>query len=340
MAPVLPSDVTRQLPPPPPPGTSQHAPSQHVSAATAPAPHVTWHLPPPPPPLPPRVPPHATRQCTYRSQNLRTRYGARWAVVTGGTSGIGKSLVTALARQGLNVVVLGLETRPGELDGLRAELTAAHPGVQFRVASVDFSAASPDAYLAATRQATDDIDVQVVFLNAGYMVTGLFDTVPLPKWLANVHCNATSAIALAHHFIGRLRAAHLRGCVVFTSSPANIIPSPFSVTYGATKSFVTHLATSLACEAGPEGIDVSVLHPSPTATRFYDGAHAMPTLKMFQSTAIGPDAVADVAIRGVGRSVIIDQGEAASPGGKESGCRASTLPPFPPPHSVQATTRW
>jgi len=228
--------------------------------------------------------------------------------VTGGTSGIGKSLVQALARQGLNVVVLGLEMRDGELDGLHAELTAAHPGVEFRVKSVDFSAAAPDAYLAATRAVTDDIDVQVVFLNAGYMVTGLFDSVPLPRWLANVHCNATSAIAMAHHFIGRLRASRLRGCVVFTSSPANIIPSPFSVTYGATKSFITHLATSLACEAGPEGIDVSVVHPSPTATRFYDGAHAMPTLKMFQATAIGPDAVADVAIRGVGRSVIIDQG--------------------------------
>lgn len=37
-------------------------------------------------------------------------------------------------------------------------------------------------------------------------------------------------------------------------------------------------------------------------------AHAMPTLMLFKSTAGGPDHVADVLLRGIGRSVIIDQG--------------------------------
>ena len=134
---------------------------------------------------------------------------------------------------------------------------------------------------------------------------------------------------------------------------------------------VTHFASSLACELGPEGIDVCVIHPSPVATRFYTGTHALPTLKMFQvrgwqggeeggsgrvssmrvvgvsarqhtrlsrpfcivrlchsgsitiapppptphpplfppqSTATGPDHVADVLLRAIGRNVIVDQG--------------------------------
>jgi hypothetical protein len=103
-------------------------------------------------------------------------------------------------------------------------------------------------------------------------------------------------------------SAGQRGCIVFTSSPANIIPSPFSTLYGATKSAVTHFAASLACELGPQGIDVAAVHPSPVATRFYDGAHALPTLLAFKATAGGADGVAAAMLAGVGRSVVIDQG--------------------------------
>ena len=37
--------------------------------------------------------------------DLKKKYGATWALVTGSSSGIGKSLARRLAQQGLNVVV-------------------------------------------------------------------------------------------------------------------------------------------------------------------------------------------------------------------------------------------
>jgi hypothetical protein len=61
-------------------------------------------------------------------------------------------------------------------------------------------------------------------------------------------------------------------------------------------------------QLAPDGIDVSVIHPSPVSTRFYDLAHALPTMKLFQSTGTTADVVADVLLRGIGRSVTIDQG--------------------------------
>src|SRR6185437_4446782 len=121
-------------------------------------------------------------------------------------------------------------------------------------------------------------------------------------------CNATSALVITHHFLARMRAAGLKGAITFTSSPANIIPSPFSTLYGATKSLMTHFACSLACEVTPDGIDVAVIHPSPTQSRFYQGTHALPTLKLFQSTAAGPDGVAACLLRSIGRVVVVDQG--------------------------------
>lgn len=62
-------------------------------------------------------------------------------------------------------------------------------------------------------------------------------------------------------------AAGLRGCVVFTSSAAAAIPSPFSVLYAATKSLLSVFGASLAPELRPHGIDVLVVHPSPVASR-------------------------------------------------------------------------
>ena len=242
----------------------------------------------------------------YRHQNLKYKYLAKWALVTGGSSGIGKSLCHRLAQQGLNVVVVAVPDKT--LDAAVAELRSTYKNVEFRQCGVNLSASDSDEYISVIAKATEDIDVQVVFNNAGYMVTGFFEQWPASKWLANVHCNATAAVAITHLFLKRIQAKRLRGCFVFTSSPANIIPSPFSTMYGATKAFVTHFATSLACEVAPEGIDVSVVHPSPVATAFYTGAHALPTLQLFKGTATGPDRVADVMIRGVGRSVIIDQG--------------------------------
>jgi hypothetical protein len=49
-------------------------------------------------------------------------------------------------------------------------------------------------------------------------------------------------------------------------------------------------------------------HPSPTATNFYEGTDSIDALLFFKSTATGPDCIADAALAGVGRRVVIDQG--------------------------------
>jgi len=239
----------------------------------------------------------------YAITPYRRGPGASYALVTGGSSGIGLAICRKLAKQGINVIVAAIPD--AVLENAVATLQSEFPSVD--ILSIGVRLGDAD-YLELLAKKTEELEVRLVFCNAGYMVTGFFDDADWSRHEANIACNSTAAIAIAHLFVRRLRAKGLKGAIAFTSSPASCMPSPFSCLYGATKAMVTHFATSLAGEVRTDGIEVSVLHPSPVATSFYQGAHAMPTLKFFESTATGPDDVAEVLMRGLGRSVVIDHG--------------------------------
>lgn len=126
--------------------------------------------------------------------------------------------------------------------------------------------------------------------------------------MANYECNATAAIQLTHHFSNRMINEKLPGLIAFTSSPAGRIPNPSSSLYGATKALITEFASSIAPELHADGIDVLVVHPSPTNSNFYAGAHDMGAIRMFRATATTPDVIAQAFFTAAGRVVIRDQG--------------------------------
>lgn len=190
-------------------------------------------------------------------QSLRAKYGAEWAVVTGGSSGIGLALVKRLAADGVNCVVVAFKDKA--YDECTESLPKEFPGRQFRFVAANLAEKDESRYLEPIVAATRDIPVQILFANAGYIKTGLFDLSPLQAQLSNLHCNVTHAVVLTHHFLTRMRNEKLRGCVCFTSSPAYLTPCPLSAMYGATKAFLTEFAVSIAPEVVEFGIDVAVV---------------------------------------------------------------------------------
>lgn len=104
------------------------------------------------------------------TQNLKKKYGAEWAVVTGSSSGIGKSLAIKLAQQGINVVLVALQENL--LDETFAELQRQFKAREFIKVGVNLGT---PGYLDKIAEATKDVDVQLVFNNAGFMLTGFFD---------------------------------------------------------------------------------------------------------------------------------------------------------------------
>jgi short-subunit dehydrogenase len=241
------------------------------------------------------------------TQDLKKKYKAEWALVTGGSSGIGKAIVEKLAGQGLNVVIVSLPDKL--LDDFTNEISAKYPNQQFKKVGVNLGMEVSDEYMKPIKEATKGLKVNIVFNNAGFISLGFFHKLPLGRNLANLHCNATSTIPITHHFINEIEQNGQTGLVAFTSSSAGFLPNPLSSMYASTKAFVTMFASSLAAEVRSKGIDVVCVHPSPMDTNFFQGAEAVDALMFFKKHfAASPSIIADVMFSSAGRFVVRDQG--------------------------------
>ena len=238
--------------------------------------------------------------------DLKKRYNAKWALVTGSGSGIGRAIAFKLAKQGLNVVLVSLDD--DFLKETTAQLKKDFPDLEFRPVGCNFSPGQD--YLKTIDEATKDLDaIPIIFNNAGFIVTGFFDQAPRGKLLANMECNATAAVNITHHFVAKLVSNKLKGCVVFTSSVAGYMPTPFSAMYGATKSFISQLACCLHIELQGLGIDVCAVHPSPVSSNFYDKVdHKIELLESACKQAVTPDKLPDDIFRSIGVCALRDLG--------------------------------
>ncbi|MEV6478350.1 SDR family NAD(P)-dependent oxidoreductase [Streptomyces sp. NPDC051576] len=181
------------------------------------------------------------------------------AVVTGASSGIGRSFATELAGRGLDLVLVA--RRHDRLKELADTLRAAH-GVEVTVVPADL--ADPAA-AGEILDAVSGLDVGLLVSNAGFGVKGPFeegDSATLSSMLM-VNCQAPTQ--LAHGLAPRLKRRG-RGGVIFTSSVEGLIGCPYSAGYSATKAYVVALGEALWAEFAPSGVDVLTLCPGATDT--------------------------------------------------------------------------
>jgi len=233
-----------------------------------------------------------------KEQNLKIKYNSTWALVTGGSSGIGRALVEKLAAQGLNVVIMALDD--DLLKNFHQTISTKYPALEFRAVGCDMGT---EGYMDKLKKATDDIPVNLVFNNAGYVLIGLFADTELERNLKNIECNMLSAVKITHHFVNRMLTNKMKGAVTFTASSSAYVAAPTTSMYVSTKSFLIGFACSLAAEVFKDGIDVMVINPSPVDTNFYKAQNINKhgTLAFFGKIAQPPTVIASTILSSVGR---------------------------------------
>lgn len=172
-------------------------------------------------------------------------------LVTGGTSGIGLAIVTALEGFGARVHVCGTN-----VERLEAHL-AAVPGRTGSVCDVS-DPAQVAQLLEATQDALGGLDLLVN--NAGIAgPTAKLVDIDFAEWESTLAINLTGAFLCSQAAVPALTAS--RGSIVNISSVAGRLGYALRAPYNASKFGMDGLTQSLARELGPDGIRVNAVLP-------------------------------------------------------------------------------
>jgi uncharacterized protein len=218
------------------------------------------------------------------------QYGP-WAVITGGSEGVGAAFAQQLARAGINLLLVA--RRPGPLEEIATSIRA-ETGVQVRILPLDLSA--PDM-LARISTAASDIEIGLVICNAGSVYTGgPFMAAALDDVVKTVRQNTLGQAMLCHHF-GKMMVPRRRGGIVLIGSLAGNAGGATMVLYSANKAFSQSFAEGLWAELKPLGVDVVyvVLGATDTPERARQGLQDSPDLIIDDPNDVARDTLADIA---------------------------------------------
>lgn len=188
---------------------------------------------------------------------------SKYAVITGGTSGIGAAYARHLSASGHDLLLTG--RRQAQLEALCLELSDRY-GVNAQFELGDLARAEDREALEGRIQSLPRLDVLIN--NAGYAEDGRFGDIDWSRHqsLLNVHVQAT--MQLTHAALPKLLAA--QGTVINVASVASWLPTPQSALYGPTKAFVRSFSETLALSYHAEGLKVQALCPGFTVTDFHE----------------------------------------------------------------------
>lgn len=176
------------------------------------------------------------------------RYGP-WAVIAGGSEGVGASFAHQIADLGVNVVLLARKADP-----LEATATAVRSkGVEVRTLTVDLT--DPDR-LEQVRKVTDDLDVGLLVYNAGANTYGHeFVTGDLDRFQGVIDLNITAQLELVQHFGATMREGRRGGILVVGSMSGYMGQAQISI-YSAVKAFSRIFLEGLWLELREHDVDV------------------------------------------------------------------------------------
>jgi NAD(P)-dependent dehydrogenase (short-subunit alcohol dehydrogenase family) len=198
----------------------------------------------------------------------------RVALVSGGTSGIGKSCVERLRAEGMTVVFTGRSEE-------RGAVVAGATGATFLRCDARDRAASDEAVAEALRIGGGRVDVLVA--NAGILMGGPIEATPEAAFRELVEVNLTSLFRTSRACFGPMRE-HGGGSMIHIASDTGIRGIHDIPAYSVTMAGVVAVSELFAAEGAPHGIRANAVCPGDVVP----GVQSTPT--GFESHAESPES--------------------------------------------------
>lgn len=186
----------------------------------------------------------------------------RVAIVTGGGSGIGRSIALGLAGEGAKVVIY-------DVDGIKArevsDLVSSHEAEGMAIQGSVADEKQTQAMVEKVVMAYGRIDILVN--SAGIIGTrGFFEETSVEDWEKVIKVNLTGVFVCCRAVLPHMREKRHGKIIIIGSTAGQRMGVLGGVAYAASKSGLNSLTRHLAFEAAPFGINVNMVLPGPVAT--------------------------------------------------------------------------
>ena len=176
------------------------------------------------------------------------KYGP-WAVVAGGSEGVGAEFALQLADSGINLVLFARNSGPLETTARECRLR----GVEVLTLPTDLADRSAVDTITSF---TDRLEIGLLIYNAGANTASAeFLDADLAAFQRVIDLNVTTMMALVQHY-GRAMRERRRGGILLVGSMAGYLGSARHTVYGGVKAFGRIFAEGLWLELREHNVDV------------------------------------------------------------------------------------
>ncbi len=180
------------------------------------------------------------------------------ALITGGTSGIGKTTAEILAAAGVSVVITGRRANKGHavVDAIVAK------GGKAAFIQADHALLA-DCERVVKTVIEDFGSVDVLFNNAGIVLSGTAETTTEAEWLETLNLNVTAAWRMSKLVLPQMRKQG-KGVIVNNASDWGLVGAHNALAYSVSKGALVQMTRSMALDHAHENIRVNAVCPGDT----------------------------------------------------------------------------